>query len=143
MIKHLFIIFIFTLSIFAIDMKMQNRELPKSEMKSQNIEIVKMASAEISKMLPQQIDKYTKLISVEADESTLVYTYEIDTTPKSDMIVKREDHSRMQEAVTIGTCKTSKRFLEADISLKYIYISANTKAELFQFNINQVNCLKL
>ena len=85
----------------------------------------------------------TKLIAVKADKTTLVYIYEIDTTPKTDETVKKEDHSRMQEAVTRGTCRSSKRFLEADISLRYIYTSANTKTELFQFNINQESCFKI
>ena len=49
----------------------------------------------------------------------------------------------MQEAVIFGTCKNSQRFLEADISIRYIYKSRSTKAELFQFNINQEHCLKL
>lgn len=141
--KHILTIFLLALPLFALDTKMQNRELPKDEMKSQNKKIVKLASEEISKTLPQKIDRYTKLIKVEADETTLIYTYEIDTTPKSDETVKKDDHSRMKEAVTMGTCKTSKRFLEADISLKYIYISAHSKAQLFQFNITQESCFKL
>lgn len=143
MTKQLFIIFLLTNSILATDMQMQNRELPKSEMKSQSKHIVKLAAAEISKTLPQVIDKYTRLVNMKAEEATLVYIYEIDTTPKSDATVIKEDHSRMQEAVTRGTCKSSKRFLEADISLKYIYKSARTKVELFQFNINQQSCFKL
>jgi hypothetical protein len=143
MIKKLLIIFLFTLAVLASDVKMQNRELSKNDMKSQNREIIKLAAAEMSKSLPNVIDRYTKLISVETDNTTLVYIYEIDTTPKNDETVKKEDHSRMQEAVTRGTCKSSKRFLEADISLRYIYKSANTKSELFRFNINQESCFKI
>ena len=143
MIKKLLMIFLLSLPILASDMKMQNRELSKNDMKTQNREIVKLAAAEMSKSLPNIIDKYTKLIAVKADKTTLVYIYEIDTTPKTDETVKKEDHSRMQEAVTRGTCRSSKRFLEADISLRYIYTSANTKTELFQFNINQESCFKI
>jgi len=143
MIKQLFITLLLTLPLLAEEMQMQNRELPKSEMKSQNKQIVKLAAAEISKTHPQVIDKYTRLVSMKADEATLVYIYEIDTTTKSDETVIKEDHSRMQEAVTRGTCKSSKRFLEADISLQYNYKSASTKAKLFKFNINQQSCFKL
>ena len=143
MAKRLFIILLLSIPVFAADMQIQNRELPKSEMKSQNKQIVKLAAAEISRTLPQEIDRYTKLVNMKADEATLVYIYEIDTTPKSDETVRKEDHSRMQEAVTRGTCKSSKRFLEAAISLRYIYISASTKSELFRFNIDQQSCLKL
>ena len=142
MLKKLLIIFLLSLPVLASDIKMQNRELSKNDMKAQNREIVKLAAAEMSKSLPNVIDKYTKLTAVEADKTTLVYVYEIDTTPKSDETVKKEDHSRMKEAITIGACQTSKRFLEADISLRYIYKSAHSKAELFLFNINQEHCLK-
>ena len=143
MLKLLFITTILSLSVLAAETQMQSRELSASDMKSQSKEIVKLAAGELSKSIPYTIDKYTKLTAVEADKTTLVYIYEIDTTPKSDETVKKEDHSRMQEAITIGACKTSKRFLEADISLRYIYKSAHSKAELFQFNINQEHCLKL
>jgi hypothetical protein len=49
----------------------------------------------------------------------------------------------MEEAVTRGTCKSSKRFLEADISLRYIYNSATSKKELFRFDIDQNSCFNL
>lgn len=131
------------IAVFAQDIQMQSRELSTKEMKKQNQEIVKLAANEMSKSVPKEIDKYTKLIAIEAQDTTLVYIYEINTAPKSDEIVKKEDRSRMQEAVIFGTCKNSQRFLEADISIRYIYKSRSTKAELFQFNINQEHCLKL
>ena len=143
MIKQLFLTLLLSLPILATNNQMQSRELSANDMKVQNKEIVKLAAAELSKSIPYIIDKYTKLTAVEADKTTLIYIYEIDTTSKSDETVKKEDHSRMQEAVTRGTCKNSKRFLEADISLRYIYRSAHSKAELFQFNIDQEQCLKL
>lgn len=143
MIKKLLLLSLLSLPILATDMQMQSRELPNKDMKAQNKKIASLAAVEISKSLPQVIDKYTTLVNMKADEATLVYIYEIDTTPKSDETVRKEDHSRMQEAVTRGTCQSSKRFLEADISIRYIYKSANTKAELFQFNINQESCFKL
>ena len=141
--KFIFIIISFMIAVFAQDIQMQSRELSTKEMKKQNQEIVKLAANEMSKSVPKEIDKYTKLIAIEAQDTTLVYICEINTAPKSDEIVKKEDRSRMQEAVIFGTCKNSQRFLEADISIRYIYKSRSTKAELFQFNINQEHCLKL
>ena len=143
MIKYIFTLLLVSSSIFAADAGIQSRELSTNDMKAQNKQIVKLAAAEISKSLPNKIDRYTKLVSVEADNTTLVYVYEIDTTPKSDAEVKKKDHSRMEKAITEGTCRSSKRFLEANISLRYIYKSANTKAELFKFNIDQESCFKL
>lgn len=129
--------------ILATETQIQNRELQNKDMKAQNKQIASLAAAELSKSLPQTIDKYTKLVAVEPDEATIVYIYEIDIAPKSDETVIKEDHNRMLKAVTLGTCISSKRFLEADISLRYIYKSAKTKAELFQFNVNQESCFKL
>ncbi len=139
---------IFTITFFLLTSALmanniQNRELPQSEMKSQNEHIAKLAASELSKTLPQKIDKFTKLIDIKAEKATIVYVYEINIAPKSDETVKNEDHSRMKEAVTIGTCKNSRRFLEADIVIRYIYISANTQAQLFKFDINQESCFKL
>ena len=143
MLKHLLIALLLSSPILATDIQMKNRELPQSEMKAQNEQIAKLAATEISKTLPQTIDKYTKLINIKADKATLVYIYEIDITPKSDETVKKEDHSKMREAVTIGTCKSSKRFLDAEIPIRYIYKSAHTQTELFRFDINQQSCFKL
>ena len=126
---------------FASDKAMQSRELPAKEMKSQNKLITQLAADEISKSLPQIIDKYTTLVKVKAQNTTLIYIYEINTGAKNDDTVIKEDHSRMKKAITKGTCRSSKRFLEADISISYIYNSAKSKRKLFQFDINQTTCL--
>lgn len=123
--------------------QMQNRDMSPKDMKTQNKLIVELAAQEMSKSIPRDIDKYTKLTDIKAQDTTLIYTFEIDTTPKSDDTVRKEDHSRMEKAVTYGTCENSKRFLDADISIRYIYKSASTKAELFKFDINKSSCLKL
>ena len=119
----------------------RSQELSTKSMTEQNEEIAKLAADEMSKSLPQTIDKYTKLTAVQAQKSTLIYIFEIDTAPKSDEVVKKEDHSRMQNAVTQGVCRSSKRFLDAKIDIRYIYKSAHSKAELFTFNISQESCL--
>jgi len=143
MLTKLLLTLLITLPIFASDKQMQNRNISTKDMKTQNKQIAKLAAEEINKSLPQTIDKYTILKTVVSENTTIIYTFELNIAPKTDETVKKEDHRRMKEAVTRGTCATSKRFLEADISLKYIYTSATTKKELFQFNINQKSCFKL
>ncbi len=117
-------------------------DFPRGEMQSQSKDIVKQVVSEISKTLPQTIDKYTKFVDIQAKESTLVYTFEINTGAKSDETVRNEDKSRMQKAVVTGICQSSSKFLEAGINTSYIYISAKTKAHLFQFDITQKDCIK-
>jgi hypothetical protein len=118
----------------------QTREFPQTEMKKQNREIVKLVVTEISKTLPQAIDAYTQLVKVEAKDTTLLYTFEINTGAKSDEAVKKEDHARMKEAVTYGICRSSKRFLDAQINISYLYLSSKSKVALFRFDMTQADC---
>jgi len=143
MIKPLLIFSIISINVFAVDMPLQNRELPAQDMKTQNKHIAKLAAQEMSKSLPHKIDRVTQLINIKANNATLEYIYEINIDSKSDEEIKREDHSTMKRVITRNTCKSSKRFLEADISLSYIYKSFKTKTELFRFNIDQESCFKL
>jgi len=119
---------------------MQTQEMPTTELIKQNRQIVKLASEEISKSLPQKVDNYTTMTKVEAKENTMVYIFEINTGAKSDEAVKNEDHSRMKKAVTQGICKTQQRFLDAQINISYLYKSATSKAVLFQFDVNKSDC---
>ena len=118
----------------------QTREFPQKEMKKQNREIVKLVATEISKTLPQTIDKYTQLVKVEGKDTTILYTYEINTGAKSDESVQKEDRTRMKEAVTYGICRSSKRFLDAQINISYLYLSSKSKVELFRFDVIQADC---
>ena len=136
--KLLFLPFLLTYNLFASDM--QSKEMSIQQMKEQNKEIVKLAASEMSKSLPYQINDLTTLLVVKANNTTLEYIYEIVTTPKSDKSIQEEDHSAMKKQVTKGTCKSSKRFLEADITITYIYKSKKSKKELFRFKIKQENC---
>ncbi len=111
------------------------------DMKVQNRKIAALAAEELSKTLPQTIDKYTKLVDVRNEDLTLVYVFEINTGSKSDKTVQKEDHARMQSAVTYGVCRSSKRFLDAQIDISYLYQSAKSKAKLFQFDITQADCI--
>jgi len=125
-------------STFAEGIKQQ--DLPVEEMQKQKREIVKLSSEEISKTLPQTVDKYTTLTKVEGKDTTITYTFEINTGAKSDDTVRNEDRTRMQKAVTTGICQSSKRFIDALINISYIYISATSKAELFRFDVTQADC---
>jgi len=125
-------------STFAEGIKQQ--DLPVAEMQKQKREIVKLSSEEISKTLPQTVDKYTVLTKVEGKDTTITYTFEINTGAKSDEAVKKEDRTRMQKAVTTGICQSSKRFIDAQINISYIYIGAKSKAELFRFDVTQADC---
>ncbi len=125
-------------SILAEGIKQQ--DLLVEEMQKQKREIVKLSSEEISSTLPQTVDKYTVLTKVEGKDTTITYTFEINTGAKSDEAVKKEDRVRMKEAVTMGICQSSKRFIEAQINISYIYISAKSKVELFRFDVTQADC---
>ncbi len=139
--KSLLAISIITLlSQFILAEGIKTQDLPMEEMQKQKREIVKLSSEEISKTLPQTVDKYTTLTKVEGKDTTITYTFEINTGAKSDEAVKKEDRTRMQKAVTTGICQSSKRFIDAQINISYIYISANSKAELFRFDVTQADC---
>jgi len=139
--KIIYILLILTVSLYSENTKIQNREFSISEMASQNKKIVQMVAKEISKTLPQTIDKYTKLVDIKTKDTTMLYYFEINTGAKSDKNVQEEDHKRMQNAVTRGLCQSSKRFLDAQINISYIYNSSKTKVELFRFDISQKDCL--
>ncbi len=127
-----------TVSMHAEGMK--TGELPTNEMIKQNRQIVKLASEEITKTLPQKVDNYTTLLRVEGQDTTLVYVFEINTGAKSDETVRNEDRTRMQKTVTSGICRSSKRFLDAEINISYLYMSAASKEKLFQFNVSKDDC---
>ena len=128
------------LSQSALAEGIKQQDLPLEEMQKQKREIVKLSSEEISKTLPQTVDKYTTLTKVEGKDTTITYTFEINTGAKSDEAVKKEDRTRMQKAVTTGICQSAKRFIAAQINISYIYISAKSKVELFRFDVTQADC---
>ncbi len=112
------------------------------KIKLQNQEVVKLAAKELSAQLPQKIDNFTQLINIQAKDQTLIYTFEINSTNKSDDTIIKEDKSRMQQAITNGICNSSKKFLENGINISYIYASAKSKKELFQFDVKDKDCVK-
>lgn len=111
------------------------------QLKLQNNEIVKLVVKEISKKLPQTVDKYTQFTSIKSEGLKLLSTFEINTGAKSDEAVIKEDKKRMESFVVQGICHNSKRFLESDIDIAYIYTSKNTKKELFRFDVTAKDCI--
>jgi hypothetical protein len=109
------------------------------KVKLQNQNVVKMAAEGLSKELPKRVDAFTQLISIKAKDETLFYTFEINASQSDDAIIKK-DKTRMQKAVTDGICQSSKRFLQSDIMISYIYTSAKSKKKLFQFDVNKTKC---
>jgi len=133
------IIFILTLS-YSKGIIKGEQEYPSDKFKEQNRQIIKMVVSEISKSLPQKVDRYTTMTNIRDENLTLIYTFEINASSKSDKTIIKEDKLRMQKAITKGVCQTSKKFLDADISLAYEYKSATTKKELFTFLITKEKC---
>jgi hypothetical protein len=128
---------------FSSDVKMATQEFPKEQMKKQKTEVAKLMAKGMAKNLPQKIDAYTVLTDITSKGSTLFYTFEINTGVKKDETIIKEDHSRMQRAVTKGVCQSSSKLLEAGINTTYIYVSAKTKKTLFRFDITQSRCISL
>ena len=126
--------------ILSAEEKIAVEEYPLTDIQKQNRNVVKLASEELNKSLPKKIDKYTTLKKIEGRGETLFYTFEINTGAKSDEAVRKEDRTRMQKAVTNGICRSSKRFLDAHISITYLYISAKSKNELFRFDVKRADC---
>ena len=112
------------------------------DLKTQNREIVALVVKELSRDLPKRVDQYTEFVAIKNNGLTLIYIFEITTGAKSDEAIIKEDHSRMREAVTQGVCRSSQRFLDAQINISYLYQSAKSKAKLFQFDITQADCVK-
>jgi glutamine cyclotransferase len=141
----LFISALLLFSTFAhsTDIIKDGQEYPIDKIREQNKKIIKMVVDEISQKLPQKVDNYTTLVKIRDEALTLIYTFEINTGAKSDESVKKEDKARMKRVVSKGICQSSKRFLEAGVTLSYEYISASTQKELFTFTMNQKACEEL
>ena len=111
------------------------------EMKSQNKQIVKLALDAIGKKLPQKVDNFTQLVGISSKDLNLIYTFEIFTGAKSDEFVAKDGKKRMEKNVKNGICQSSKRFLQADIDISYIYISKISKKVLFRFDVTKSDCI--
>ncbi len=130
----------FVQNLFAQNTPIQYQDVSQAKMQEQNKEIASMAAKELSKNLPQKIDQFTTLQTIQNKNTALLYTFLINDPKKSDEAIIKQDHSRMKKVVVDGICKTSKRFLQAGINISYIYLSAKSKKVLFRFDITKEQC---
>ncbi len=107
---------------------------------AQNREVLKMAVSSIKPQLPQKVDDYTQIVDIEAEGEHLIYTFEIDTGPKSDRAVIEEAKKRMVPRIKNGICHSSKRFLQSGITISYRYRNASTHKKLFGVTVSQKEC---
>ncbi|WP_456458870.1 hypothetical protein [Nitratifractor sp.] len=115
-------------------------EMMPAKLREQNSQIVRKAAASLSEGLPKKVDAYTTLQSIQAEGTTLLYTFALNVGPKSDEAIRKEGEERMRRNVTAGVCRRSKRFLDVGITLAYRYINAATAKELFRFDIDKKSC---
>ncbi len=127
----------------ANDLKVKNQDVSPAQLQKQNTQITELAAAQISKDLPQVINKYTTITDIQAIGAKLIYIYEIKTGAKSDKEVMAEDRTKWEKLYIANVCKRSKRFLDAQVHLSYVYNSEKTKVKLFQFDVTQAKCFKL
>jgi len=119
------------------------KEKADKQIKLQNHTVLNSAVAAFKKNLPQKVDNYTTFTDVKAEGLTLIKIFEINTGAKSDEMVQKEDMSRMEQGVKYGVCTTSKRFLDSDINLTFLYKSAKSKVELFKFEFSAKDCANI
>ena len=110
------------------------------KIRQQNLQVVQKAAEGLNETLPQQIDRYTRLIRLEPKGEKLIYIYELNVTGKSDAEVAAEGRKRMRKPVTEGICTSSKRFLQSGIDIVYRYESAKSHKPLFAFDVTQKDC---
>ena len=128
---------------YATEVIKDGQEYPMDKMREQNQKIIKMVVEEVSKKLPQKVNKYTQMVKVRDENLTLIYTFEINAAPKSDETVRKEGKEKMEKNVSKGICQSSKRFLDVGVTISYEYLSASTKKELFTFTLTQKICKEL
>ena len=114
-------------------------DLSIDKLREQNRIIVQKAAEGIGETLPQKVDDYTKLVAIDANGTRLTYTFEVNTGAKSDATMRKEG-ARMAPRIFQGICNSAKRFMEADISLRYRYISSATKTEVLRVDANKSTC---
>ena len=126
------------LSTLTLFMSLNASVIP-DKVKLQNQNVVNMAAKSLSDELPKKVDKFTSLIKIDPRGEVLIYTFEINSTKSDDELIKK-DKTKMKKRITSGVCSSSKRFLQSDISIKYIYQSKKSKKEIFNVDINKSVC---
>jgi len=128
--------------VLAQSLPVKNQDVSPDQLRKQNKEIAQLAAKQLSKNLPQVVNKYTTVVSIKASGASLIYTYEIKTGAKSDEAIRKEDRTAWEKVFIENVCKRSKRFIEAQINLSYVYTSGISKEKLFQFDVTPEKCYK-
>jgi hypothetical protein len=114
-------------------------DLSVDKMREQNLIVVQKAVEGMRQDLPQKVDNFTKLIAVDSNATQLIYTFEVATGAKSDATLRQEG-AKMAPRIQNGICHSAKRFMEADISLSYRYVSSATHAEVLRVDVDKSKC---
>ena len=117
-----------------------NGDLKIDKMRMQNLNVVKKAVEGIRETLPQKVDAYTQMVSVDSNGTELIYTFEVDAGPKSDDTLKKDGQSRMAPVIRKGICTDAKRFLQSDIIITYRYLNKATQNEILKVTIDKKAC---
>jgi hypothetical protein len=114
-------------------------KLSIDKLKEQNLNIVQKAVEGIGETLPQRVDDYTQIVAIDSNGTKLIYTFEVQSGPQSDTAMKAKG-KKMAPRIREGICMSSKRFLQADISIRYRYVSSATKSEILSVDVNKSSC---
>lgn len=114
-------------------------ELSPDKLKEQNLNVVQKAVEGIRETLPQKVDDFTNIVAIDSNGTKLIYTFEVQSGPQSDEAM-RQKGEKMAPRIKEGICMTSKRFLQADISIKYRYISSATQKEILSVDVDKYQC---
>lgn len=128
------------LSLLLVTLSLMVADAIPDKIKQQNMNVVKAAAKGLSEKLPQKVDKFTRLVKIKAEGETLIYTYELNVSGKSDDVLAKEGKERMKAPVTRGICISSSRFLESGIDIIYTYISTRSQNTLFSFKVDKESC---
>jgi len=114
-------------------------ELSIDKLKEQNLNIVQKAVEGIRENLPQKVDAFTQIVAIDSNGTKLIYTFEVQSGPQSDEAM-REKGIQMAPRIKKGICLSSKRFLQADISIRYRYVSSAGKSEILVVDVDKNSC---
>jgi hypothetical protein len=114
-------------------------ELSIDKLKEQNLNIVHKAVEGIGEHLPQKVDAYTQIVAIDSNGTKLIYTFEVQSGPQSDDSMRKKGQ-KMAPRIEEGICLSSKRFLQADITIRYRYISSVTKNEVLTVDVDKNKC---
>jgi hypothetical protein len=117
-------------------------ELSIDKLREQNLHVVKKAVEGIGEHLPQKVDEYTQIVAIESNGTKLIYTFEVQSGPQSDETMKQKGQ-KMAPRIKEGICFSSKRFLQADITLRYRYLSSATQKEILRVDVDKEQCQKI